>query len=299
MNKYNNKHLKKRYDYALVFDDNSLYINDEEIKQKERKEIIINKFFNKRIQNIVKCPFCSYKLFKAKYENKFPKNIPNFLNLDYTQFGYLWYCSNCAFWQFYWHEFIYDKFPSEEFWNMAISKLKSFSNIPDCCNSEIAQYIRRNPSVWNNISPYKLENLVKDIFKANYSDCEVIHVGGPHDGGVDVIFIDSEDEEWLIQVKRRSSTNYTEGVSSLRNLLGTLIIHDRTKGILVSTADHFSYRAYKMVNRAREFGYIVELIDKGKLNRMIQPFITNRPWLDYLETNLKDITKHFNFNISN
>ena len=47
---------------------------------------------------------------------------------------------------------------------------------------------------------------------------------------------------------------------------------------LVSTADHFTYRAYEAVARAKEIGKIIQLIDRGKLNRMLGPMLPDRPW---------------------
>ena len=61
-------------------------------------------------------------------------------------------------------------------------------------------------------------------------------LGRPRDGGVDVLLIDAEKEEWLIQVKRRKSQNSTEGVNTIRNILGVMTVKDVYKGIVVSTA---------------------------------------------------------------
>ncbi|MBD2580163.1 restriction endonuclease [Oscillatoria sp. FACHB-1406] len=130
------------------------------------------------------------------------------------------------------------------------------------------------------MNPYRLETLVADIFKANHSHAEVIHVGKPHDGGVDVFFVDADQKQWLIQVKRREKANSTEPVETIRNLLGTMLLEGACHGIVVSTADRFSYQAYQAVNRAEEVGMTVKLIDRGILNRMLEAVLPNVfPWL--------------------
>jgi len=74
-----------------------------------------------------------------------------------------------------------------------------------------------------------------------------------------------------------------EGVSTLRNLLGTLLIEGISQGIVVSTADHFTYQAYKAANKAESKGYLIKLIDRGKLDRMLSPFLPKNPWKSALE----------------
>ncbi|WP_159078674.1 restriction endonuclease, partial [Klebsiella aerogenes] len=63
-----------------------------------------------------------------------------------------------------------------------------------------------------------METLVTDIFKANYRHCEVKHVGGPGDLGIDVLFIDDNDTKRLIQVKRREHPKRAEGFSTLQSI---------------------------------------------------------------------------------
>lgn len=133
------------------------------------------------------------------------------------------------------------------------------------------------------MKPLSLERLIADIFRANYQNSEVIHLGQPNDGGVDVLFIDSSNKRWLIQVKRRGSPNIAEGVSTLRNLLGVLVLKSAKYGIVVSTADHFSYWAFKAREKARILGYTLELIDRGKLKRLIEPLLPNRQWVRLIE----------------
>jgi hypothetical protein len=98
-----------------------------------------------------------------------------------------------------------------------ISKLREFNTrLPDSCSTELAQYLRSKPDGWHRYDPKRFEKLVADIFRANHASSEVIHVGKPDDGGVDVILIDSANEQWLAQVKRRERQDSSEGVSTIR-----------------------------------------------------------------------------------
>ncbi|HJP95809.1 MAG TPA: restriction endonuclease [Candidatus Saccharimonadales bacterium] len=231
------------------------------------------------------CPFCQSLLV----------SFGNFdlskAELIFTPKQYhLWYCRNCRFWQWYYY---FDSFAEEDkVWTgegcppspeqlACISKLREFNHrLPDSCSTELAQYLRSKPSEWHRFEPKCFERLVADIFRANYAGAEVIHVGKPDDGGMDVIFIDTSSQQWLIQVKRRERQGSTEGVSTIRNLIGTMILEGAMRGIVVSTADHFSLRAKQAARHLKKKGFYIELIDRGILNRMLDPILPDRPWLN-------------------
>jgi len=119
---------------------------------------------------------------------------------------------------------------------------------------------------------------VADVFKANYRSAEVVHVGRPGDGGVDVVFVESGGREWLVQVKRREKPSAVEGFSTVQNLAGTLLIEGALNGIIVSTADHFSAAAWDAVRRLKRKRRTIELYDRGVLNRMLDPLLPRSPW---------------------
>jgi len=133
------------------------------------------------------------------------------------------------------------------------------------------------------MDPKELEIFVKVIFSSFYNNCDVYHIGKPYDKGIDILYIDSDKKEWLIQVKRRKKIPSSEGISTIRNLLGTLVLEGKKCGIVVSTADHFTHEACKNVNRLRDLGYTIKLIDKHKLDLMLDPLIPKEPWLDFDE----------------
>lgn len=239
------------------------------------------------------CPFCKTNLHIAdKYEED-----PDEQKIYVTAHAVVGECSKCGYWQAYFYQELGGSgpygCPGAE-WEAHISKLSEFPDkIPEGCYQELAQYLKINPSFWHTINPTKLEKLVADIFRANHRDCEVIHVGKPNDGGVDVVFVDSGKNRWMIQVKRRELAKKAEGVSTLRNLLGALLLENSKHGIVVSTSDHFSFWAQKAKNQALTTGYTIELVDKGKLKRLIDPLLPNRKWIDLIKNKkpewLKDL----------
>jgi hypothetical protein len=221
-----------------------------------------------------KCPYCMETLRRAKQGNDH--------DIDDLKIGVLETCPNCNYWL--WH-YIQGTYIGRwdlmaYFYTVFLGKIREFDTaLPVSCKEEIASWIRRNPTRWHSINPISLEKLVADIFRSNYEKAEVTHVGKPDDGGVDVIYIDIEKQQWLIQVKRREKPEYSEPVSTIRNLLGTMVLENASHGIVVSTADHFSYRAYDAINRAKERGMTIELINRRALDQMLTGLLPDRPWL--------------------
>ncbi len=137
-----------------------------------------------------------------------------------------------------------------------------------------------------------------DVWKANHSECEVIHVGKPGDWGIDVLYVDSNDQDWLIQVKRRSSPSSTEGFETLERLAGALLLHDSLRGIIVSTANRFSVQLRKGVDILSSMGYTIELTDKGKLIRMLDPVLPVAPWNRALQRLVPELRNELEFESS-
>lgn len=256
-------------DHHLVSSNHLLLINHEVVPQDD--ESVLLKWIGKFLENAV-CPFC-----KTEFDNKVYDD-------NETAIALVRRCFKCGHW-------LCSYSPDDEQnmldgvftpYKARLGKLRSFETIlPNGCAVELAQHIRRVPDAIHWLSPKQLELFVATIFKANDATAEVIHVGKPDDGGVDVLFIDNSKQQWLIQVKARQEGK-TEGVSTIRNLLGAMYLKSSLKGVVVSTADHFSYRAFEAVGRAKELGCEIELIDKGILNRMCAPLlIIERPWLSF------------------
>lgn len=163
------------------------------------------------------------------------------------------------------------------------SKTRSFDSLaPDGTLSEVAQFFRRNPRLYNSVAPKYLEQLVARIFRECGEYAEVTHIGRPDDGGVDVVLVESHAASWLVQVKRRESPAAVESVSTVRNLLGTLILENSDRGIIVSTADHFSLRARQAVDRSAGSGFLIRLLDKRALDALLGRALPEAPWAEIL-----------------
>jgi hypothetical protein len=132
-----------------------------------------------------------------------------------------------------------------------------------------------------------LERLVQSVYRDVYADCDVFHVGGPGDGGFDVLMIRREDpgESYLIQVKRRSSASSVEGVSVVRDLVGAMILEGATRGIVVSTADRFSGPARQAADKAARRRRYVELHDRHRFGELthLTTKKPGRPWDEAFE----------------
>jgi len=140
-----------------------------------------------------------------------------------------------------------------------------------------------------------MEKIIREIFKGSFADAEAIHVGGPYDGGKDIIFVESSGRKWLIQVKRRVSKTATEAVTEVRNLLGVMTYEGVQHGVIASTADHFTVAAQKYATGARSRGFVVELLDRGVLNRMLTNLLPTDPWLQFLEQWFSEVLEDHSF----
>jgi hypothetical protein len=204
---------------------------------------------------------------------------------DATRSSKVWSCPWCGYWQMYWYQLtptdpmggIYPEYMHQ----YVISKEKTYEDdLPEGVDCELAQTLRRHDKLWHSMSPTRFEKLLVSVFKANFSVCEIFHVGKSYDDGIDAYFIDAKGQKWLVQAKRREKPNSTEGVSTIRNFLGAVFLDQSLHGIVASTADHFSYRANLAAKKATKLGMEIQLYDKGKLKRMLNPFLPDRPWFE-------------------
>lgn len=240
------------------------------------------------------CPYCKSTLRPVDFTDVIDGNEVWHNNRLYASQR----CARCAYWEFHGTEGGNKCMDSNQTVLVASVAAKFDRGLPDGCSNELAQHLRRNPTLWHHLSPKRMETLVADIFRANYQHSEVLHVGRPGDRGIDVVFIETTGIKWLIQVKRRERANKAEGFATLQNILGTLILEGERHGIIVSTADSFSYQARQAKRKALDQGYVVELYDKGVLDRMIGVLLPQVPWRDLfghpaLEHIADDIRRHF------
>src|SRR5260370_14483325 len=113
-----------------------------------------------------------------------------------------------------------------------------------------------------------LEKLVAECFRAVWQHVEVVHVGKPGDGGVDVLFVTSQGDRWIVQCKRRSAAGAVESVETVRALLGALVENNSLRGVVVSTAKKFRVSARHLSEKMRARGCRVELFDASVRSSM-------------------------------
>lgn len=236
----------------------------------------IGEIIDNVLQDLRYCDYCSTKLLRI--EDQVHEES------DYSACCF-WYCRGCRFWQARFR-------PDPSRWDLHmpppdfhayISKLRELNgDLPEGCNRELALHIRRHPNLLHSFNPTHFEKFVADVFRSNYTDAEVLHVGKSHDGGVDVLLIDSGKEQWLIQVKRRGFQKPSEEVKTIRDLLGAMHLEEARIGIVVSTAGRFSRPAREAAIKAGKVRnpMTVRLVDKGMFDKMLDPVLPDRPWFD-------------------
>ena len=279
------------FDCIKTEEGQDIALNGMQIEGDERWDLVED-LVETRFNVISNCPFkeCGAGLFSAQKKDVFDPQEEWVEELSVAE------CPRCGYWQAMWYEDLGQGAmgcPAAH-WEARLGKLAEYDMcLPDGCSAELAKHLQISPHKWNDLPPTRLERLTADIFKANYAPCDVVHVGQPNDGGVDVIFVDSGIRRWLVSVKRRVDPLKGESVSTLRNLLGAMVLKNARYGAVVSTVDHFTYRAYEAVGRARDMGYVLELVDRGKLDRMVGSLIPRREWVDFVQEYKPDWVREF------
>lgn len=241
------------------------------------------------------CPHCSSALVKLTRCFSGDK-------YHWRDFNFGW-CRHCAFWFYKCNEEEGENPESSETLRTtgAISRLRTFSPVmPEGCASELAQHFRRNEKLYTHIDAYAFERFVADVWRANYSVAEVHHIGKSHDRGFDVYYVDSEKRDWMIQVKRRESLNRSEGVDTIFAMAGALLCAGQPRGIVVTTASHFTACAIKnaKVNAPENGGKVIELVDRNALDRMLTPLLPDKPWRDRLQRCDDDVADWIDYELT-
>jgi len=163
-------------------------------------------------------------------------------------------CPNCGWWDFEEELVVEKEAAGGSYWAKSVHRraiLREYSIAGSEAPIEsLREHITRHPNQLSQISPARLEKLVGAVF-SEYMSCEAIHVGGPHDNGIDLILIDG-NRRHVVQVKRRQSQREAEPVSGIREFLGAMVLDGTMKGLFVSTAPRFSRKAVATARKARQ-----------------------------------------------
>lgn len=123
------------------------------------------------------------------------------------------------------------------------------------------------------------EKYMQDILQEYYGK-RVHHVGRSNDGGIDLLMIE-DSERTLVQVKNRM-LHKPEGSPVVRDLMGAMLQKNTFKGLILSTARHFTAPAWKTANEALAHGKVqrIEFKNCAEILEMINAVSSNReePW---------------------
>lgn len=218
------------------------------------------------------CPFCNKKIDHIVFQKQ-KSDTPKWLFGTFIQMEYVVQCKDCGWWEYRYmnqSDAIVDGIRASDL-EIVTSVLKKYEDSSKTVPIQtLNKYIFNHPDKIYEINDKKMEELVQSVF-SDYYNCHVELVGKSHDGGKDLILVDS-DAPSFVQVKRRMSPTKVEAVSGIRELLGATILSDNAKScIFVTTADHFSKPALTAAKKAVE-KHLVEKFDlidcKSFLNMM-------------------------------
>lgn len=222
------------------------------------------------------CPYCNRLMRRASFEDDWELAERRREQRHYVVTA----CSYCGHWEIYALETSMQCMDSPVYAIATSVAARYEEDLPQGCAQEIARGLRQVPGFWKAISPFRFERFVADVFRANYTNCDVQHVGKPADGGVDVLLVDDHSRRWLMQVKRRQNTKRGEGVETIRSILGALALRGERHGIVVSTADAFTYAANRARKDVAQYGYVLELLNRQQLDRLIGTLIPENAWME-------------------
>lgn len=154
--------------------------------------------------------------------------------------------------------------------------------------SELREYLRRHPSDVAYVNPTAFERLMGDCLRDKYDPCEVLHVGGTADGGIDLILIKLDEGPRLVQVKRCGDLTSSEGVKVVRELNGVLFRDNIAKGMIITTASRFTKPALDETSIWTPTGqtYDMDLLSYSDVVELfdVKPRQPHHPWLRFLKT---------------
>lgn len=243
----------------------------------------INLFFHQIPDNT--CPFCKIKL---SLEHQFDdENYPEWLlGGKYVVSERVYKCTNCGWWNFRCDKDTTGEIVDGQSVEIIDSILRQYDLSDKKIPIEVLQkYLVKNFQDVIHINDKSMEKLVQSVF-AEHFNCKVEHIGKSHDGGIDLLLIDS-DNPTVVQVKRRKKLAHTESVSGIRDLLGATILKESKNCIYVSTCEKFSDPAKEAAEKAVKIGAIesYELYDFNRFNDILKLTSTSEeiPWKRFLE----------------
>ncbi|MEM6891063.1 MAG: restriction endonuclease [Pseudomonadota bacterium] len=148
----------------------------------------------------------------------------------------------------------------------------------------LSEEVSKNAEKIYSMDPRQFEVFVGSVI-SEHSDCEVYHVGGTGDDGVDLIAIVS-DRPNLIQVKRRADPQAVEGIDVVKLLFASAFGQGQMSGTVITSAQRFSKPAKEWSrNRAlKDLRFDLELLAINDLIHMVDAVAgpnEDPPWIKH------------------
>lgn len=236
---------KINLNYSKYLVDNYEYDLNGDVKTPNKKEYLLPHDYKVFFKEKGFCPFCNERM-QIAYQN----SKSDIIGVDLYESINIWEC-NCGFWEafsrFSEERDLIDEVDSKHWEKLYYSIIASVEDLnKERAVKQLVSEIRKDATLLYKINPTRLEQIAQYVFSSHFN-CEVEHVGQSHDGGVDLLIINS-DKPILVQVKRREKASSVESVSTVRDFLGAMYIRNNYKGIIVSTAKSFSKPSEKVVD---------------------------------------------------
>ncbi|CAB9493888.1 restriction endonuclease [Alteromonas macleodii] len=236
------------------------------------------------------CPFCSIKTNETHFDSSF--TYPDWLGGGYYDAKEtVKKCPKCGWWRLRCNKVTTGDIDARSV-EVTSGILKQYQiddkNIPI---RSLQEHLDKHNNDVIHIHDKSMEKLVQSVFREHFS-CDVELVGKSHDGGIDLMFVDS-DSPIVVQVKRRKKLEHIESVSCIREFLGATllaapetVLGDGTSSnvkncIYVSTCSKFSKPAKKAAQTAIEKGHVesYELYDFQRFCDVLKLYSgNNEPW---------------------
>jgi hypothetical protein len=220
------------------------------------------------------CPLCRGHLVQTSVKKISPYGEKWLRGGDSTVSCALAKCQICGWWCLEEFGYYYEnQNPFQGYGCVAIGMLKEWDvSSTEAPVAALRAYVRSHSksASFKVLDARAFERLIADCLKIEYAPCEVRHVGvagGNGDGGIDLYLI-RDEEEWLVQVKRRL-TDDPEPIETIRLLNGVLLREGKHKGLLVTSAQRFSRNASRETRIMTPGPYQIELITGEDVVRMI------------------------------
>ena len=241
-------------------------------------------YFLKQPKTIIgQCPMCAGNIMRSEISasKRVREDLDDSSLIPVHDFSFLYKCEKCCWWSIRegWTLCEYDRELDYLITGIAKKWNLSDKNMPISILRDYFE-LKKSSFEFKVLDANVFEKLIAECLRYEYHPCEVHHVGargGKGDNGIDLYLI-KDDNEWLIQVKRRL-TDQPEPIETIRLLNGVLLRDGKHYGMVVSSANTFTKNAKDETMIRTSGAYSVKLIDRGNILSMLSKIPRQQePW---------------------